>query len=233
MRLILYLSILVLNCINFLFSYSISVKEPIVGFLYKTSIIDDINYISVNSKIVTIEIQSPQVYTKSWPCKDIIHIKDNWGVKINFDCSNLEKEIILGKSKSENIKDDEILTNSNNPNENKLKDEMIRMGYRYRIEFNREDIIIKDNNIKIYTNGRRTNVESTLIKCFWLCGYAMDIFNANYNNVEVIINIDKGKGERLTASTEGIYVKKIGKSRSPGISSFSSFLNKLTINRNN
>ena len=232
MRLMLYLSICLIS-INFLFSYSISVKEPIVGFLYKTSIIDDINYISINSEIVTIEIQDPQIYTKSWPCKDVINIKDDFGVKIIFDCNNVKKEITLGKSKLENIKDDEILTSFNNPNENKFKDEIIRMGYRYRMEFSREDIIIKDNNIKIYTSGRRTNIESTLIKSFWLCGYAMDIFNANYQNVQVILNIDKGRGERLTATTEGIHVKRMGESRSPGISSFSSFLNKLNINRNN
>ena len=81
----------------------------------------------------------------------------------------------------------------------------------------------------IEVNCRRTNIQSTLIKSYWLCGYAMDKNNLFYPEIRVILSIQKKEIETMVTVANGKDVIKLGQHKLPGYSSFSKFLDKLNV----
>ena len=97
--------------------------------------------------------------------------------------------------------------------------------------YSHNNIKIEDDVVIIEISCRRTKIESTLIKLYWLCGYALDTHNLFYSEIRVILNIQKKQIETLVTIAKGKDVIKLGQRKSSGYSSFSNFLDKLEVYR--
>jgi len=91
----------------------------------------------------------------------------------------------------------------------KLRDDIINLGRSTRHNFNRSDIRFEKERIIIEANCRRTNIQSTIVKTFWMCGRTLSRTNIYFPEVVVILHVSK-KDDILIASANGLDVIKLG-----------------------
>ena len=217
------------------YGYTITIKEKLIGILQKKTIIKNVEYFEIDAGYVHVEIKEKgQVYSYSFPCSQVVQITEDNGGNIPFNCDNssvgassqLGVSVIERKEKhtiselNQDIRSAEI---------SQIQDAMIRKGSSHRMELTKRNIKVEDDVVIIEVNCRRTNIQSTLIKSYWLCGYAMDKNNLFYPEIRVILNIQKKEIETLVTVANGKDVIKLGQEKSTGSSSFSKFLKKLEV----
>ena len=91
----------------------------------------------------------------------------------------------------------------------KLRDDIINLGRSTRHNFNRSDIRFEKERIIIEANCRRTNIQSTIVKTFWMCGRTLSRTNIYFPEVVVILHVSK-KDDILIVSANGSDVIKLG-----------------------
>ena len=91
----------------------------------------------------------------------------------------------------------------------KLRDDIINLGRSTRHNFNRSDIRFEKERIIIEANCRRTNIQSTIVKTFWMCGHTLSRTNIYFPEVVVILHVSK-KDDILIVSANGSDVIKLG-----------------------
>jgi len=91
----------------------------------------------------------------------------------------------------------------------KLRDDIINLGRSTRHNFNRSDIRFEKERIIIEANCRRTNIQSTIVKTFWMCGRTLSRTNIYFPEVVVILHVSK-KDDILIVSANGLDVIKLG-----------------------
>ena len=91
----------------------------------------------------------------------------------------------------------------------KLRDDIINLGRSTRHNFNRSDIRFEKERIIIEANCRRTNIQSTIVKTFWMCGHTLSRTNIYFPEVIVILHVSK-KDDILIVSASGSDVIKLG-----------------------
>ena len=67
------------------------------------------------------------------------------------------------------------------------RDDIIDLGKSTRHRFNDSDIRFEEDSIIIEANCRRTNIQSTIVKTFWLCGYTLSRSSIYFPKVIVIL----------------------------------------------
>jgi len=220
-----------------LYGYTITIKEKLIGILQKTTIIKNVEYFEIDAGYVHVEIkETGQVYPYSFPCSQLVQITEDNGGNILFNCDESKGGIsvqkgktVVGKEKKNNLA--ELFQENRSTKQSQFQEALIREGYSHRMELIKRNIKIEDDVVIIETSCRRTNIQSTLIKSFWLCGYAMDKNNLFYSEIRVILNIQKKEIETLVTVANGKDVIKLGQEKLTGSSSFSKFLKKLEVYR--
>jgi len=91
----------------------------------------------------------------------------------------------------------------------KLRDDIINLGRSTRHNFNRSDIRFEKERIIIEANCRRTNIQSTIVKTFWMCGHTLSRTNIYFPEVVVILHVSK-KDDILIVSANGTDVINLG-----------------------
>ena len=91
----------------------------------------------------------------------------------------------------------------------KLRDDIINLGRSTRHNFNRSDIRFEKERIIIEANCRRTNIQSTIVKTFWMCGRTLSRTNIYFPEVVVILHVSK-RDDILIVSANGSDVIKLG-----------------------
>ena len=91
----------------------------------------------------------------------------------------------------------------------KLRDDIINLGRSTRHNFNRSDIRFETERIIIEANCRRTNIQSTIVKTFWMCGHTLSRTNIYFPEVVVILHVSK-KDDILIVSANGTDVINLG-----------------------
>ena len=219
------------------YGYTITIKEKLIGILQKTTIIKNVEYFEIDAGYVHVEIKEKgQVFSYSFPCSQVVQIAEDNEKNIPFNCDDAKGRTSAPMGKSVVKKEDKKETIEFNQDKLSGKDlqvqnEMIREGHSHRMDLSKRNIKVENDVIIIEISCRRTNIQSTLIKSYWLCGYAMDKINLFYPEIQVILNIQKRKIETLVTIAEGKDVIKLGQQKSPGTSSFSNFLDKLEVYR--
>ena len=222
-----------------LYGYTITVKEKLVGLLNKTTVIRNITFIEIDNNYVHIEIkEKDKVNFYSFPCDDVIRITEDYGENIPFNCDNAKHEtsIQMGNSeveKEEKRESSELKQDNRSDKNAQIQDLMIREGYFQRMSLTKHNIKVEGDVVTIKISCRRTNIQSTLIKSYWLCGYAMDKNNLFYSEIRVILNIQKRGISSLVTVANGKDVIELGQQKLPGLTSFNNFLNKLEVYRKN
>ena len=219
------------------YGYTITMKEKLIGILQKTTVIRNVKFIEIDEGYVHVELKEKGYrYPYSFQCSLMLQIADDNGKNIPFDCedSSVGESTQLGKSVIE-WKEKHAITELNqdirSAEISQIQDAMIRKGSSHRMEIKKRNIKVEDDVVIIEVNCRRTNIQSTLIKSYWLCGYAMDKNNLFYPEIRVILNIQKKEMETLVTIAKGKDVIKLGQRKSPEYFSFSNFLDKLEVYR--
>ena len=219
------------------YGYTITIKEKLIGILQKTTIIKNVEYFEIDAGYVHVEIKEKgQVYPYSFPCSQVVQIVDDNGENISFSCDEskggtsapMGKSVVKQEEKKETI---EFNQDKLSGKDLQVQDAMIREGPSHRMKLTKRNITVEENVVIIEVSCRRTNIQSTLIKSYWLCGYAMDKNNLFYPEIRVILNIQKKEIETLVTVANGKDVIKLGQEKSTGSSSFSKFLKKLDVYR--
>ena len=91
----------------------------------------------------------------------------------------------------------------------KLREDIINLGRSTRHNFNRSDIRFEKERIIIEANCRRTNIQSTIVKTFWMCGRTLSRTNIYFPEVVVILHVSKNDNI-LIVSANGSDVIKLG-----------------------
>ena len=217
------------------YGYTITIKEKLIGILQKTTIIKNVEYFEIDAGYVHVEIKEKgQVYPYSFPCSQLVQITEDNGGNIPFNCDESKGGTSVQKGKSavgkeEHVNLAELFQENRSTKQSQVQDALIREGHSRRIDLSEQNIKVEDDAVIIEVNCRRTNIQSTLIKSYWLCGYAMDKNNLFYPEIRVILNIQKKEMETLVTIAKGEDVIKLGQRKSPGYSSFSNFLDKLEV----
>ena len=133
----------------------------------------------------------------------------------------------VGKEEKFNVT--ELFQENRSTKQSQVQDALIREGHFHRIVLAEQNIKVEDDVVIIEVNCRRTNIQSTLFKSYWLCGYVMDKNNLFYPEIRVILNIQKKEIETLIAIAKGKEVIKLGQQESPEDYSFSKFLDNLEV----
>ena len=123
----------------------------------------------------------------------------------------------------------ELFQENRSTKQSQFQEALIREGHSHRMELTKRNIKVEDDVVIIEVSCRRTNIQSILIKSYWLCGYAMDKNNLFYPEIRVILNIQKKEIETLVTVANGKDVIKLGQQKSPGNSSFRKFLDNLEV----
>ena len=217
------------------YGYTITIKEKLVGILQKTTIIKNVENFEIDAGYVHVEInEKGQVYPYSFPCNEVVQITEDNGGNIPFDCvkskgGTLVQKGISAVGKEEKYNLAELFQDNLSTKQSQVQDALIREGHSHRMDLAERNIKVEDDVVIIEVNCRRTNIQSTLIKSYWLCGYAMDKNNLFYPEIRVILNIQKKEIETLVTVANGKDVIKLGQQKSPGNSSFSKFLDNLEV----
>ena len=217
------------------YGYTITIKDKLIGILQKTTVIRNVKFIEIDEGYVHVELKEKGYrYPYSFQCSLMLQIADDNGKNIPFDCddSSIGESTQLGKSVIE-WEEKHAITELNqdirSAEISQIQEVMIREGSSHRMELTKRNIKVEDDVVIIKVNCRRTNIQSTLIKSYWLCGYAMDKNNLFYPEIRVILNIQKKEIETLVTVANGKDVIKLGQKKSTGSSSFSKFLKKLEV----
>ena len=217
------------------YGYTITMKEKFIGILQKTTVIRNVKFIEIDEGYVHVELKEKGYrYPYSFQCSLMLQIADDNGKNIPFDCddSSVGASTHLGKSVI-GRKEKHAITELNQDNRSaeisQIQDAMIREGSSHRVELTKRNIKGENDVVIIEVSCRRTNIQSTLIKSYWLCGYAMDKNNLFYPEIRVILNIQKKEIETLVTVANGKDVIKLGQQKSPGNSSFRKFLDNLEV----
>ena len=109
-----------------------------------------------------------------------------------------------------------------------LRNNIISLGKSSRTSFNKSDIRFEKDRIVIETNCRRTNIQSTIIKSYWLCGYTLSRTNLYFSEVLVIINVSR-KGNVIIASANGLDVIALGNRKLSDYELNKEFINSIDI----
>ena len=219
------------------YGYTITIKEKLIGILQKTTIIKNVEYIEIDAGYVHVEIKEKgQVYPYSFPCSQLVQITEDNGGNIPFNCDEAKGGISVQKGKSAVRKEEkfntaELFQENRSTKQSQFQEALIREGHSHRMELTKRNIKVEDDVVIIEVNCRRTNIQSTLIKSYWLCGYAMDKNNLFYSKIQVILNIQKKQVETLVTIAKGKDVIKLSQLKSSEYSSFSNFLDKLEVYR--
>ena len=217
------------------YGYTITLKEKLIGILQKTTIIKNVEYFEIDAGYMHVKIKEKgQVYPYSFPCSQVVQITEDNGGNIPFNCdeSNGGTSVQKGKpviGKEEKINLAELFQKNRSTNQAQVQDALIREGHSHRMDLAEQNIKVEDDVVIIEVSCRRTNIQSTLIKSYWLCGYAMDKNNLFYPEIRVILNIQKKEIETLVTVANGKDVIKLGQKKSTGSSSFGKFLKKLEV----
>lgn len=223
--------------LNVSWGYVVTVKQKLVGFLQITSTIENVRYLEITRDVVYFEVAEGADWVQlNYNCSDVINIFDDSNSEIYFDCDELKKDstLYLGESaldREESRAVKNLNQDSHSAKNSQLKNDMITNGYAERIDLSKQDINIEDNVVTISVESRRTNVKSTIIKTYWLCGAAMNRNNLSYSEIRVIVTIRKKQTEKIVATANGRDVIQLGKSDSPGYASFGDFMEKLKVYR--
>ena len=219
------------------YGYTITIKEKLIGILQKTTIIKNVEYFEIDAGYVHVEIKEKgQVYPYSFPCSQVVQITEDNGGNIPFNCDEsnggtsapMGKSVVKQEEKKETI---EFNQDKLSGKDLQVQDALIREGHSHRMDLAERNIKVEDDVVIIEVSCRRTNIQSTLIKSYWLCGYAMDKNNLFYPEIRVILNIQKKEIETLVTVANGKDVIKLGQEKLTGSSSFSKFLKKLEVYR--
>ncbi len=219
------------------YGYTITIKEKLIGILQKTTVIKNVEFIEIDAGYMHVELKEKGYrYPYSLQCNLVVKIADDNGEIIPFDCddSSVGASTHLGKSVIER-KEKHSITELNqdirSSEISQIQDAMIREGSSHRVELTKRNINGDNDVVIIEVSCRRTNIQSTLIKSYWLCGYAMDKNNLFYPEIRVILSIQKKEIETMVTVANGKDVIKLGQQKSPGNSSFSKFLDNLEVYR--
>ena len=109
-----------------------------------------------------------------------------------------------------------------------LRDDIINLGRSTRHSFNNRDIRFDEDRIIIEANCRRTNIQSTIVKTFWLCGYTLSRSSIYFPKVIVILNVSKRDGI-LIISASGLDVVELGSRKISDYELNKAFLNKIHV----
>ena len=219
------------------YGYTITIKEKLIGILQKTTVIRNVEFIETDAGYVHVEIKEKgQVFPYSFPCSQVVQIAEDNGKNIPFNCDDAKgrtsapmgKSVVKKEEKKETI---EFNQDKLSGKDLQVQDAIIRAGHSNRMDLAERNIKVENDVVIIEVNCRRTNIQSTLIKSYWLCGYAMDENNLFYPEIRVILNIQKKEIETLVTVANGKDVIKLGQQKSPGNSSFSKFLDNLEVYR--
>ena len=110
----------------------------------------------------------------------------------------------------------------------KLRDDLINLGRSTRHNFNRSDIRFEKERIVIESNCRRTNIQSTIVKTFWLCGHTLSKTNIYFPEVIVILHVSK-KDDILIVSANGLDVIELGSRNISNYEFNKAFLKKINV----
>ena len=217
------------------YGYTITIKEKLIGILQKTTIIKNVKYFEIDAGYVHVEIkENGKVYPYSFPCGLMVQITEDNGGNIPFNCdeskggTSVQKgQSAVGKEEKFNLA--ELFQENRSTKQSQVQDVLIREGRSHRMDLAEQNIRVENDVVIIEVYCRRTNIQSTLIKLYWLCGYAMDKNNLFYPEIRVILNIQKKEIETLVTVANGKDVIKLGQQKSPGNSSFRKFLDNLEV----
>ena len=110
----------------------------------------------------------------------------------------------------------------------KLRDDIINLGRSTRHNFNRSDIRFEKERIIIEANCRRTNIQSTIVKTFWMCGHTLSRTNIYFPEVVVILHVSK-KDDILIVSANGSDVIELGSRNISNYEFNKAFLKKINV----
>jgi len=217
------------------FGYTIVIQEKLIGFLNKTSVITNVESFEIYNNYIHVEIKEQgKVYPYSFPCSDVVRITEDNGKNIPFNCDDSKSGTSHQKGKSiieKQEKREIAVLNQDNRSikSSQIKDMMIQEGSSLRMDLTQHNIKVEDDIVIIEVNCRRTNIQSILIKSYWLCGYAMDQNNLFFPEIRVILTIQKKGKEQLITVASGKDVIDIGRHKSLKHFSISKFLEKLDV----
>ena len=217
------------------YGYTITIKEKLIGILQKTTLIKNVSYFEIDAGYVHVEIkETGQLYPYSFPCNQLVQITEDNGGNIPFNCDESKGGTSVQKDKSAVGKEEKfnlakLFKENRSTKQSQVQDALIKAGHSHRIYLAERNIKVEDDVVIIEVNCRRTNIQSTLIKSYWVCGYAMDKNNLFYPEIRVIINIQKKEIETLVTTAKGKDVIKLGQQKLPGNSSFRKFLDNLEV----
>ena len=220
-----------------LYGYTLTLKENLIGILNKKTLIYDVEFIEIDGGYVHIEINNMEkVYPYSFLCSQLVQIVDGNGKNISFNCDvpknstsiQIGKSVITKEEKSDVAELNQDISSAKN---SQIEDLMISEGSSHRISLTKHNIKVEDDVVIIEVSSRRTNIQSTLVKTYWLCGYTMGQHNLFYSEIRVILSIENKQSEILVTIAKGKDVIKLGQRKSSGYSSFSNFLDKLEVYR--
>ena len=231
------IAIFIIIVTDSVYGYTITIKEKLIGIVQKKTIIKNVEYFEIDAGYVHVEIkEKDQVYPYSFPCSQLVQITEDNGGNIPFNCDKSKDGIsvqkgksVVGKEKKFNLA--ELFQENRSTKQSQVQDALIKEGDSHRIYLAERNIKVEDDVVIIEVNCRRTNIQSTLIKSYWLCGYAMDENNLFYPEIRVILNIQKKEIETLVTVANGKDVIKLGQEKLTGSSSFSKFLKILEVYR--
>ena len=109
-----------------------------------------------------------------------------------------------------------------------LRDDIINLGRSTRHSFNNRDIRFEEDSIIIEASCRRTNIQSTIVKTFWLCGYTLSRSSIYFPKVIVILNVSK-RGDILITSASGSDVIELGSRKISDYELNKTFLKKIHV----
>tara|TARA_B100000029_G_C17446487_1_gene913431 strand:- start:49 stop:501 length:453 start_codon:yes stop_codon:yes gene_type:complete len=112
--------------------------------------------------------------------------------------------------------------------DSQFRSNIMNLGKSNRTILNDDNIRFEDNKVVIEAHCRRNNIQSTLVKTYWMCGYTLNGINQNYSEVFVILHVS-GRNNILVSSANGFDVKNFGNQESLDYEQNKNFLNKLNI----
>ena len=217
------------------YGYTITYKEKLIGMIHITKIIENITFIEINDRNVNTEIinKGNEVYPYSFLCSQLVKIEEDYGKNIPFNCkeSTISNLTQIGVSVFNWEASEDLIGDQDNQYaiNGMVQDAIIQEGNFYRMDLSHRNITVEKDLVEIEVNCRRTNIQSTLVKTYWLCGHVMAKNNLFYPEIRVILNIQKKKLETLVTVGAGKKVIEFGKQISPESSSYSEFLHKLEV----
>ena len=112
--------------------------------------------------------------------------------------------------------------------DSQFRNNIMNLGKSNRNILNDDNIRFENNKVVIEANCRRNNIQSTLVKTYWMCGYTLNGINQNYSEIFVILHVSS-RNNALVTSANGLDVKNFGNQKTLDFEQNKNFLNKLNI----